>query len=107
LQLHRPESFNLSTDPLFVEKAPDVVGLYMSPPQNAVVFCVDEKSRIQALDRSQPFLPVGSGRPQRRASDYFGHGTLSLFAALEVKTGRVIGSMRQRHTQRQFLDFPR
>lgn len=107
LQPHRQESFNLSTDALFVEKVRDVVGLYMSPPQNAVVFCVDEKSQIQALDRSQPLLPMGSGRPERRASDYFRHGTLSLFAALEVKTGRVIGSMHQRHTQRQFLDFLR
>jgi transposase len=107
LQPHRQKSFNLSTDPLFVEKVRDVVGLYMSPPQNAVVFCVDEKSQIQALDRSQPLLPMGSGRPERRCSDCFRHGTVSLFAALDVKTGHVIGSTHQRHTQREFLDFLR
>jgi hypothetical protein len=78
LQPHRQESFTLSTDPLFMEKTRDVVGLYTSPPENAVVFCIDEKSQIQALERSQPLLRLGPGRPERRSHDYFRHGTLSL-----------------------------
>jgi transposase len=105
LQPHRQESFTLSTDPLFVEKTRDVVGLYTSPPENAVVFCVDEKSQIQALERSQPLLPLGPGRPERRSHDYFRHGTLSLFAALDIKTGQVFSQCRARHTHREFLDF--
>jgi transposase len=105
LQPHRQESFTLSTDPLFVEKTRDVVGLYTSPPENAVVFCVDEKSQIQALERSQPLLPLGPGRPERRSHEYVRHGTLSLFAALDVKTGQVLSQCRARHTHREFLDF--
>ncbi len=88
-----------------MEKTRDVVGLYTSPPENAVVFCVDEKSQIQALERSQPLLPLEPGRPERRSHDYFRHGTLSLFAALDIKTGQVLSQCRARHTHREFLDF--
>jgi putative transposase len=105
LQPHRQESFTLSTDPLFVEKVRDVVGLYQSPPQNAVVFCVDEKSQIQALERSQPILPMDLGRTERHTHDYFRHGTVSLFAALDVATGEVVGSCHARHTHKEFLAF--
>lgn len=105
LQPHRQETFTLSTDPLFVEKVRDVVGLYQSPPQNAVVFCVDEKSQIQALERSQPILPMDLGRAERHTHDYFRHGTVSLFAALDVATGEVWGSCHARHTHKQFLAF--
>ncbi len=107
LQPHRSETFKLSTDPYFVEKVRDVVGLYMSPPANAVVFCVDEKSQCQALDRSQPVLPMTPGRPERRTHDYFRHGTTSLFAALNVKTGEVFGRCRRRHRAQDFLSFLR
>ncbi|RRJ97604.1 IS630 family transposase [Opitutaceae bacterium TAV4] len=105
LQPHRHESFTLCTDPLFVEKVRDVVGLYQSPPQNAVVFCVDEKSQIQALERSQPILPMDLGRAERHTHDYFRHGTVSLFAALDVATGEVWGRCHRRHTHREFLAF--
>jgi transposase len=105
LQPHRHEVFTLSTDPLFVEKVRDVVGLYQSPPQNAVVFCVDEKSQIQALERSQPVLPMDLGRNERHSHDYFRHGTVSLFAALDVATGEVWGRCHARHTHREFLAF--
>jgi transposase len=105
LQPHRHESFTLSTDPLFVEKVRDVVGLYMSPPQNAVVFCVDEKSQIQTLERSQPVLPMSVVRVERQTHDYFRHGTVSLFAALEVATGKVLGQCHQRHTHKEFISF--
>lgn len=105
LQPHRQEAFTLSTDPLFVEKVRDVVGLYQSPPQNAVVFCVDEKSQIQALERSQPILPMDLGRAERHTHDYFRHGTVSLFAALDVATGEVWGSCHARHTHKEFLGF--
>ncbi|RRJ94657.1 IS630 family transposase [Opitutaceae bacterium TAV4] len=105
LHPHRHESFTLSTDPLFVEKVRDVVGLYQSPPQNAVVFCVDEKSQIQALERSQPILPMDLGRAERHTHDYFRHGTVSLFAALEVATGEVWGRCHARHTHKEFLAF--
>lgn len=105
LQPHRQESFKLSTDPLFVEKVRDVVGLYMSPPENAVVLCVDEKSQIQALDRSQPVLPMKPGQAERRTHDYDRKGTTSLFAALNVKTGEVLGRCHQRHRQEEFLKF--
>src|SRR5499427_5787035 len=91
LQPHRMETFKLSTDPEFVVKVRDVVGLYVSPPQHAVVLCVDEKSQIQALDRSQPMLPMRPGQAARRSHDYTRHGTTSLFAALDIATGRVIG----------------
>src|SRR5688572_21218210 len=105
LQPHRSEHFQLSTDPLFVEKVRDVVGLYMSPPQNALVLCLDEKSQIQALERSQPLLPLAPGRVERATSDYFRHGTLSLFAALDVKSGEVYARCHSRHRQQEFLSF--
>lgn len=105
LQPHRTESFQLSTDPLFVEKVRDVVGLYVSPPQNALVLCVDEKSQIQALERSQPILPLAPGRAERQTSDYYRHGTLSLFAALDVASGAVYARCQKRHRQQEFLAF--
>ena len=91
LQPHRLETFKLSTDPDFVAKVRDVVGLYVAPPERAIVLCVDEKSQIQALDRSQPMLPMRPGQAARHSHDYKRHGTTSLFAALDVATGRVIG----------------
>lgn len=105
LQPHRCESFKLSTDPLFVEKVRDVVGLYVSPPAHAVVLCVDEKSQIQALDRSQPLLPMRPGQIERRTHDYTRHGTTSLFAALDIATGRVIGKCFPRHRAAEFRCF--
>ncbi len=90
LQPHRSETFKLSTDPLFVEKVRDIVGLYLSPPERALVLCVDEKSQIQALDRTQPLLPMRPGQVERRTHDYMRHGTLSLFAALDASTGKVL-----------------
>jgi transposase len=107
LQPHRAQSFQLSTDPLFVEKVRDVVGLYMSAPQNALVLCLDEKSQIQALERSQPLLPMRPGAPERHSCDYFRHGTTTLFAALDVKTGRVAGQCKARHTHKEFIGFLR
>jgi transposase len=105
LQPHRTETFQLSTDPLFVEKVRDVVGLYVSPPQNALVLCVDEKSQIQALERSQPILPLSPRHPERHTNDYFRHGTLSLFAALDVASGEVYARCQKRHRQQEFLSF--
>ena len=105
LQPHRSETFKLSSDPLFVEKVRDIVGLYLSPPERALVLCVDEKSQIQALDRTQPVLPMLPGMPERRTHDYKRHGTTSLFAALDVATGAVIGKCYRRHRAREFLDF--
>ena len=105
LQPHRSESFKLSTDPLFVEKVRDVVGLYIAPPAHAVVLCVDEKSQIQALDRSQPLLPMRPGQIERRTHDYTRHGTTSLFAALDIATGRVIGKCYPRHRAAEFRRF--
>lgn len=105
LQPHRTESFKLSPDPLLVEKVRDVVGLYMNPPDHAVVVCVDEKSQIQALDRTQPMLPLRPGQIERRTHDYKRHGTTSLFAALEVKTSRVIGQLHRRHRSQEFRKF--
>jgi transposase len=105
LQPHRFETFKLSNDPLFVEKVRDIVGLYLNPPDKAVVFCVDEKTQIQALDRTQPLLPMRPGLAERRTHDYVRHGTTSLFAALEVKTGRVIGECRKRHRAVEFKRF--
>ena len=93
LQPHRQETFKLSKDPLFVEKVRDIVGLYLNPPDRAVVLCVDEKSQIQALDRTQPLLPMRPGMPERRTHDYVRHGTTSLFAALDVKSGKIIGEL--------------
>ena len=105
LQPHRMETFKLSTDPDFVTKVRDVVGLYVSPPEHAVVLCVDEKSQIQALDRSQPMLPMRPGQPARRSHDYTRHGTTSLFAALDIATGRVIGKCYGRHRAAEFRKF--
>ena len=105
LQPHRLESFKLSTDPDFVAKVRDVVGLYVSPPEHALVLCVDEKSQIQALDRSQPLLPMRPGQPARRSHDYKRHGTTSLFAALDIATGKVIGKCFPRHRATEFRRF--
>ena len=107
LQPHRSETGKLSPDPLLIEKVRDIVGLYVNPPEHAVVLCVDEKSQIQALDRSQPLLPMRPGQAERRTHDYKRHGTTSLFAALETKTSVVITQLHQRHRAvefRQFLD---
>ena len=105
LQPHRLETFKLSTDPLFVAKVRDVVGLYLNPPDHALVLCVDEKSQIQALDRTQPLLPMRPGQAERRSHDYTRHGTTSLFAALDIATGRVIGRCYQRHRAVEFRNF--
>src|SRR5690348_10920330 len=105
LQPHRMESFKLSTDPDFVAKVRDVVGLYVAPPEHAVVLCVDEKSQIQALDRSQPMLPMRPGQAARRSHDYKRHGTTSLFAALDIATGHVIGKCYGRHRATEFRKF--
>lgn len=105
LQPHRMATFKLSTDPDFVAKVRDVVGLYVSPPAHAMVLCVDEKSQIQALDRSQPMLPMRPGQPARRSHDYKRHGTTSLFAALDIATGRVIGKCYGRHRAVEFRKF--
>lgn len=107
LQPHRQETFKLSTDPLFVEKTRDIVGLYMEPPMKAMVLCVDEKSQIQALDRTQPILPLAPGIPERRTHDYMRHGTTTLFAALDIVTGKVIGELHRRHRSDEFLKFLR
>jgi transposase len=107
LQPHRAETFKLSTDPLFIDKVRDIVGLYLNPPDRALVLCVDEKSQIQALDRTQPILPMMPGVPERRTHDYRRHGTTTLFAALNIATGKVIGELHRRHRSREFLDFLR
>jgi transposase len=107
LQPHRSETFKLSNDPLFVDKVRDIVGLYLDPPERALVLCVDEKSQIQALDRTQPLLPMVPGQCERRTHDYVRHGTTTLFAALDVKSGRVIGSLHKRHRAKEFLAFLR
>ena len=107
LQPHRQQTFKLSTDPLFVDKVRDIVGLYLAPPLKAMVLCVDEKSQIQALDRTQPLLPLAPGIPQRRTHDYERHGTTTLFAALDIATGRVIGELHRRHRSSEFLQFLR
>ena len=105
LKPHLSETFKLSTDPFFVEKVRDVVGLYMSPPENAIVLSVDEKSQVQALDRTQPLLPMTPGQAERGTHDHVRNGTTSLFAALNVATGRVIGKCYRRHRQQEFLKF--
>jgi len=105
LQPHRSESFKLSPDPLLVPKVRDIVGLYMNPPEHAVVLCVDEKSQIQALDRTAPLLPMRPGQAERRTHDYRRHGTTSLFAALDAKSGKVIGQTHRRHRAREFRKF--
>lgn len=105
LKPHRIDTFKLSRDPAFVEKLYDVVGLYMAPPERAVVLCVDEKSQIQALNRTQPGLPMGFGKAATKTHDYKRHGTTSLFAALDVATGKVIGRLKRRHRSAEFLEF--
>jgi transposase len=105
LQPHRSESFKLSRDPEFVPKLRDVVGLYLNPPEKAMVFCVDEKSQIQALDRTAPVLPLRPGIPARQTHDYIRHGTTTLFAALNVLDGTVIGSCKTRHRHVEFIEF--
>lgn len=105
LQPHRTETFKLSTDPLFIEKVRDIVGLYLHPPERAVVLCVDGKSQIQALERTQPLLPLRPGLAERRTHDYERHGTTSLFAALNTATGEVLGECYQRHRSIEFKKF--
>ncbi len=102
---HRCETFKLSRDPLFIEKVRDIVGLYLAPPDRALVLCVDEKSQIQALDRTAPLLPMRPGQIERRTHDYTRHGTTSLFAALDARTGKVIGQTQQRHRSSEFRNF--
>jgi len=105
LHPHRTETFKLSKDPLFIEKVRDIVGLYLNPPARALVLCVDEKSQIQALDRTQPLLPMRPGQVERRTHDYVRHGTTSLFAALDAQTGQVIGQVHRRHRAVEFRKF--
>jgi transposase len=107
LKPHLTDGFKLSTDPLFVEKVVDVVGLYHNPPEKAVVLCVDEKSQVQALDRSQPVLPMMPGMPERRTHDYARYGTTSLFAAFNIADGTVIGELHRRHRHQEYLKFLR
>lgn len=105
LQPHRVETFKLSTDPQFIEKVRDIVGLYLNPPDRSLVLCVDEKAQIQALDRSQPMLPLRPGQVERRTHDYVRHGTTSLFAALDAASGEVIGELHRRHRTIEFRKF--
>lgn len=105
LKPHRTESFSLSKDPQFTAKVRDIVGLYLSPPDRALVLCVDEKSQIQALDRAQPVLPLMFEHPERRTHSYLRHGTTSLFAALDIATGSVIGKCFRKHRSREFVAF--
>lgn len=107
LKPHRLKSFKISRDPRFAEKVIDVVGLYMNPPDNAMVLSVDEKTQIQALDRTQPMLPLKPGQIERRTHDYKRHGTASLYAAFDVLTGKVLGRVTKRHRAKEFLDFLR
>ncbi|MGA2110780.1 MAG: IS630 family transposase [Anaerolineales bacterium] len=105
LQPHRSETFKLSQDPLFIEKVRDIVGLYLNPPDHALLLCVDEKTQIQALDRTQPLLPMRPGQIERRTHDYVRHGTTTLFAALVVKTGQVLAQCHRRHRSIEFREF--
>jgi transposase len=105
LQPHRLERYMLSDDPAFEQKAADVIGLYLNPPQHAVVFAADEKTAIQALDRLDPVLPLSPGRAERHGFEYYRHGTLSLYAALNTRTGEIIGQTVPRHTSDAFVDF--
>ena len=105
IQPHRQKHFKLSTDPLFVEKVHDIVGLYLNPPDNAMVLCVDEKTQIQALDRTQPMLPMGLGYVEGVTHDYVRHGTTTLFAALDIASGRVLTRCAARHRHQEFLRF--
>ena len=107
LQPHRQKHFKLSTDPFFVEKVRDIVGLYLNPPDKAMVLCVDEKSQIQALDRTQPMLPLGLGYVEGMTHDYVRHGTTTLFAALDIASGRVVTQCKARHRHQEFLQFLR
>lgn len=102
---HRSETFKLSKDPLFIEKVRDIVGLYLAPPDRALVLCVDEKSQIQALDRTAPLLPMRPGQIERRTQDYARHGTTTLFAALDAKSGELIGQTQRRHRSAEFRSF--
>jgi transposase len=102
---HRADTFKLSRDPLFIDKVRDIVGLYLNPPERALVLCVDEKSQIQALDRTAPLLPMRPGQAERRTHDYTRHGTTSLFAALDAKSGKVIGQNQSRHRSSEFRNF--
>jgi len=105
LQPHRQRHFKLSTDQFFVEKVRDIVGLYLNPPDKAMVLCVDEKSQIQALDRTQPLLPMGLGYVEGVTHDYIRHGTTTLFAALDIATGQVLTSCKNRHRHQEYLQF--
>ena len=105
LQPHRFERYMLSDDPQFEQKAADMIGLYLNPPQHAAVFAADEKTAIQALDRLDPVLPLSPGRAERHGFEYYRHGTLSLYAALNTKTGEIIGQTVPRHTSEAFVDF--
>ena len=105
LEPHRSKTFKLSTDPQFVEKVRDIVGLYLAPPERGLVLCLDEKTQIQALDRSQPVLPMRPGQAERRSHDYLRHGTTTLFAALDAKTGKVLGGLHHRHRSIEFRKF--
>ena len=105
LQPHRSKSFKLSTDPFFVEKVRDIVGLYLNPPDKALVLCVDEKSQMQALERTQPVLPMGLGYVEGVTHDYYRHGTITLFAALDIVDGGVISQCKPRHRHQEFLSF--
>jgi transposase len=107
LKPHRLDRYMASNDPQFEEKVADIIGLYMNPPQHAAVFCVDEKTAIQALDRLDPVLPLSPGRAERHGFEYYRHGTLSLYAALDVKTGRVQGMTAGRHSSKEFIAFLR
>lgn len=107
LKPHLSKSFKLSTDPHFVEKVRDVVGLYLDPPDKALVLCVDEKSQIQALDRTQPSLPLNYGMPETHTHDYRRYGTTTLFAALNVATGEIIGKLKRRHRSTEYISFLR
>jgi putative transposase len=105
LQPHRQRHFKLSTDPFFVEKVRDIVGLYLNPPDKAMVLCVDEKSQIQALDRTQPLLPMGLGYVEGVTHDYIRHGTTTLFAALDIATGQILTCCKNRHRHQEYLQF--
>jgi len=105
LKPHRLDRYMASNDPAFEQKAADVIALYMNPPQNAAVFCVDEKTAIQALDRLDPVLPLSPGRAEKHGFEYYRHGTLSLYAALDIATGKVQGKTASRHTSAEFIDF--
>jgi transposase len=105
LKPHLVKSFKLSSDPMFVEKVRDIVGLYLNPPEKAIVLCIDEKSQTQALERTQPILPMRPGCPERQSHDYYRHGIVSLFSAYDVATGEVIGKCHSRHREEEFLKF--